>query len=355
MSRDDRGSVGAVESRAPLHPAVAATRLAVRGALTDPPAPAGSRSPDRPPLALVALSGGADSLALAAALAFEAPRAGWVAGAVIVDHGLQEGSARVAADAAEQATRLGLAPVEVRRVAIVPGEEGPEAAARAARYGALEAAASEAGAALLVTAHTRDDQAEQVLLGITRGSGARSLAGIRPRRGLIARPFLAVTRLQTEAACRAQGLEPWRDPHNLDARYTRVRVRTRVLPALETELGPGIAAALARTAEQLREDAEAFDEMVAEQIEEIVEPAEAGIAISVAALRANPAALRHRLIRRVAEAEFGSDLSREHTLAVAALVTDWRGQGPIYVPGVRVARVGGRLLLTRQVGSPRES
>ncbi|UOQ60073.1 tRNA lysidine(34) synthetase TilS [Leucobacter rhizosphaerae] len=347
-----------MEPRAPLHPAVAATRVAVRRALSGAGSPLvsdGAAGSGVEPRVLVALSGGADSLALAAALAFEAPRAGWVAGAVIVDHGLQPESERIAAQAAAQATALGLAPAVVRRVSVVAEDDGPEAAARDARYAALAAVAEELGAALTLTAHTRDDQAEQVLLGIARGSGARSLAGIPPTRGIISRPFLDVSRQQTEDACAAQELTPWQDPHNADPRYTRVRVRSRILPLLEAELGPGVAAALARTAAQLREDADAFETMVAEQIEEIVEPAEAGIAVSVAALQANPAALRHRLIRRVAEAEFGSELSREHTLGIAALVTDWRGQGPIFVPGIRVTRVGGRVVMTRQLGSPRAS
>lgn len=350
--------MGHVDPRTPLHPAVAATRLAVRSVLSAESTasrPASGVAVDRGPLALVALSGGADSLALAAALAFEAPRLQWRGGAVIVDHGLQQQSAAVAAEAAEQAKALGLSPVTVHRVEVAVDSAGPEAAAREARYLALEQAVRASGAGIVLTAHTRDDQAEQVLLGIARGSGTRSLAGIPPRRGVIRRPFLQVSRQETEAACEAQALNAWQDPHNVDPRYTRVRVRNRILPLLEAELGPGIAAALARTAEQLREDAQAFDTMIDEQIEEIVEPAEAGIAISVAALQANPAALRHRLIRRVAEAEFGSDLSREHTLGIAALVTDWRGQGPIFVPGIRATRAGGLIVLTRQIGSPRSA
>ncbi|QIK62845.1 tRNA lysidine(34) synthetase TilS [Leucobacter viscericola] len=340
-----------MNQRPPLPPAVAMTRVAVRRALLGFEG-RGSDATELP-LALVALSGGADSLALAAAAAFVGSREGWRIGTVIVDHGLQPGSAEVAERAAAQATQLGLDPVTVVRVSVDAPELGPEAAAREARYSALEEQAAHSGASLILTAHTRDDQAEQVLLGIARGSGSRSLAGIPPQRGLILRPFLGVTRADTVAACEAQSLEPWLDPHNEDTAYARVRVRRRVLPVLEAELGPGVAAALARTAEQAREDAAAFDEMVDEQIEDIVEHAEAGIAVSTAALSANPAALRHRIIRRVAEAEFGSELSREHTLAIAALVTDWHGQGAIYVPGVRVTRSAGKLLFVRQVGSPR--
>ncbi|MBN9172246.1 MAG: TilS substrate-binding domain-containing protein, partial [Microbacterium sp.] len=141
----------------------------------------------------------------------------------------------------------------------------------------------------------------------------------------------------------AQHLEHWDDPHNDDPRYARVRVRTTVLPVLEAELGPGVAEALARTAEQLREDAAAFAEMIDETIEDIVEHAEAGISVSVAALAANPAALRHRIIRHVVSSEFGESLSRTQTLEVARLVTDWRGQGPIDLPGCRARRVGGRI------------
>lgn len=355
-----------VDPRTPLHPAVSATRLAVRRVLQAVGQGSGADGANAStaqvraavsdlPLVLVAFSGGSDSLALAAALAFEAPKVKWRAGAVIIDHGLQDQSATVAKTAAAQARALGLSPVLVRRVVVEVGGEGPESAARDARYRALEDAAREVEAVALLTAHTRDDQAEQVLLGLARGSGSRSLAGIPPRRGMIYRPFLNVSRQETEAACDAQSLPFWTDPHNSDPRYTRVRVRQRILPLLEDELGPGIAAALARTAEQLREDAEAFDTMIDEQIEEIVEPAEAGIAISVAALQANPAALRHRVIRRVAEAEFGSELSREHTLGIAALVTDWRGQGPMFVPGIRVTRSQGKIVFTRQIGSPRAS
>jgi tRNA(Ile)-lysidine synthase len=296
----------------------------------------------------VALSGGPDSLALAAAAAFEAPRAGWRAGAVIVDHGLQAGSSEQADAAASVARDLGLDPVVVRRVdaSAEPGGPGPEGAARAARYAALDAAAEETGAELVLLGHTLDDQAETVLLGLARGSGAASLAGMAPRSGRYARPLLGLRRATTRQACLDAGLAPWDDPHNADPAYARVRVRERVLPLLEAELGPGVAEALARTAEQLREDEQAFDEQIDEFIEEICEPAEAGIAVSVAALAANPAALRQRIIRHVVASEFGVALSRRQTLEVARLVTHWRGQGPIDLPGCRAARVGPRLEFT---------
>ncbi|MCT2224258.1 tRNA lysidine(34) synthetase TilS [Microbacterium paraoxydans] len=323
-----------------LDPAVAEIRLAVRTALAD--LPEGST-------VVVAVSGGADSLALAAATAFEAAKVGVRATAVTVDHGLQQGSAEVAAETGRIAGRLGLEALVLR--VEVDGDGGPEAAARDARYRVLRDAAGEIGARAVLLGHTLDDQAETVLLGLARGSGATSLQGMAPDRedddGLRwLRPLLSVRRETTRAFCAAAELQPWEDPHNTDDRYTRVRVRRHVLPVLETQLGPGIAEALARTAEQLREDAEAFDEMIHETIEDIVEHAEAGISVSVAALAANPAALRNRIIRLVVDSEFGASLSRAQTIEVARLVTDWSGQGPIDLPGCAAVRQGGRIVFT---------
>jgi tRNA(Ile)-lysidine synthase len=317
-------------ARPRLTPAVADVRRAVRSSL-----PAEG-------LVLVALSGGPDSLALAAAVAFEAPRAGVRAGAVIVDHRLQDGSDAVAERAAEQALALGLDPVRV--VAVDVASDGsPEAAAREARYDALAAVAAETGAVAVLLGHTLDDQAETVLLGLARGSGAGSLQGMAPVTGLYRRPLLGIRRATTVQACVDAGLEPWADPHNDDASYTRVRVRRDVLPVLEAELGPGVADALARTAEQLREDEDAFATMIDEVAEELAEHIDAGIAVPVAALAANPAALRQRIIRFVVASEFGVSLSRAHTLEIARLVTDWHGQGPLDVPGISVARADGRI------------
>lgn len=293
---------------------------------------------------LAALSGGPDSLALAAALAFEAPRAGLRAGAVIVDHALQGASDAVAATAAEQAAALGLDPVRVVRVTVASDSGlGPEAAARVARYDALSSVAGELGAVAVLLGHTLDDQAETVLLGLARGSGAASLQGMAPVAGLYLRPLLGIRRAVTVQACADAGIEPWTDPHNADPAYTRVRVRRNVLPVLEAELGPGVAEALARTAEQLREDEEAFATMIDELAEELAEFVEGGIAVPVAALAANPAALRQRIIRFVVQSEFGVSLSRAHTLEIARLVTDWHGQGPVDVPGVAVSRADGRI------------
>lgn len=332
-----------MERRPGLSPAVAEVRRAVRGALEG-----------RDGAVVVALSGGADSLALAAATAFEAPRHGIRAEAVVIDHGLQDGSAEIAARAAESARGLGL-PARVVAVEVRPGD-GPEAAAREARYAGLARAAAEIGADAVLLGHTLDDQAETVLLGLARGAGAASMAGMAPERRdatgpVWLRPMLTVRRETTAAACAADGLTPWHDPHNLDPVFARVRVRETVLPTLERELGPGIAEALARTADQLREDAAAFQDMIDETIEDIVEHAEAGISVSVAALAANPAALRNRIVRYVVDSEFGVALSRAQTLEVARLATDWRGQGPIDLPGCLARRVGGRIEIVARAAS----
>lgn len=300
---------------------------------------------DEGDLVLVGLSGGPDSLALAAATAFEAPRQGMRAGAVVVDHQLQPGSAEVAEGAAEQARELGLDPVMVVRVDVREDGTGPEAAARTARYEALEATRQELGAAALLLGHTLDDQAETVLLGLARGSGGKSLHGMAAATGAILRPLLGIRRADTHQACDDLGLEPWRDPHNDDPAYARVRVRSRILPMLEQELGPGISEALARTATTLREDAETLDQLALEWANEIVGETEDGrISLDVGGLVGQPPALRQRICRIVAEQGFGVSLSRRHTMAVAALATEWRGQGPVDLPGVRVEREKGRIL-----------
>ncbi|WP_430592039.1 tRNA lysidine(34) synthetase TilS [Humidisolicoccus flavus] len=324
------------ERRPRLTPAIADVRRAVRESFDGLPEGA---------LILVALSGGPDSLALAGAAAFEAPRAGLRAGAVIIDHGLQTGSEAVAGRAAEQAKALGLDPVIVRTVQVT-GEGGPEAAARQARYGAIQQVRSETGASSILLGHTLDDQAETVLLGLARGSGPESLWGMHPVIGPMRRPLLQVRRLTTHQFCEDSDLEPWSDPHNSDPRFARVRVRQSVLPVLDAELGGGVAEALTRTADQLREDAEALARFAQEQIGDLVEHAEGGLSLEAGALAANPPALRQRIIRLAVSSEFHVSLSRQQTLEVSRLVTDWHGQGPIHLPGIRVTRDGRKIIFT---------
>lgn len=245
------------------HPAVAAIRLAVRRVLhdilTDHHSTTDATSHERPPspLVLVACSGGADSMALASALAFEAPKLGIRAGGVTVDHGLQPGSDLRADEVVLRLRELGLDPVLATAVT-VGREGGPEAAARDARYGALDDAADRHGAAAILLGHTRDDQAETVLLGLARGSGIRSLSGmaaVSGAGGRYRRPFLQLDRQTARKACMAQSLPVWDDPHNTDPAYTRSRLRHEGLPALEKALGKGVVEALARTAQLSRDDA----------------------------------------------------------------------------------------------------
>jgi tRNA(Ile)-lysidine synthase len=347
------------------HPAIAATRVAVRQALaqiqqtpqirqTREIEPIGAPEPIKGGLVLVACSGGADSLALAAAVAFEAPRAGFSAGAVTVDHGLQEGSSAVSERAADQCRRLGLDPVEVLRVQVgrsggLSGAgSGPEARARDARYGAFEDVVRRTGAVAVLLGHTRDDQAEQVLLGLARGSGARSLSGMPARRGPYVRPLLSLARTVTVAACEAAGLTAWVDPQNSDPAYGRVRARG-LLPVLESELGPGTVAALARSADLLREDADALDALAVQALSGLRGLSELGSRwVEAAALLTLPRAIRTRVWRLLA-LEAGcspGSLVATHIESLDTLVTCWRGQGPIDLPGhVQGSRTGGRVMV----------
>ncbi|WP_421742187.1 tRNA lysidine(34) synthetase TilS [Cellulomonas sp.] len=324
---------------------VAAVRSAVVASLADLPPGA---------LVLVACSGGPDSLALAAGVAFVAgrPTTTWRAQAVVVDHGLQDGSAQVADEAAQACRGLGLDAVVVRVAVDGPGE----APARTARYAALERAADELGAATVLLGHTLDDQAETVLLGLARGSGARTLAGMPATRGRFRRPLLGMRRADTLAACAAQHLMPWHDPTNdgthADASL-RSRVRSDALPTLERVLGPGVAEALARTAVQLRDDADLLDALAAD----LLSAASVDGCLDVDALGAAAPALRTRALRTAAIAA-GSPagaLLRVHVLAVDALVTDWHGQGAVDLPGgVAARRSCGRLALG-PAPAPREA
>jgi tRNA(Ile)-lysidine synthase len=322
--------------------AVAAVRCAVRDVLVqlNEPAPDGLGR-----LVIVACSGGADSLALAAAAAFEGPRLGLRVGGVTVDHGLQKGSAARAAAVADLLADLGLAPVEAVTVG-VSGAGGPEAAARAARYGALDAVADRTSAAAVLLGHTLDDQAETVLLGLARGSGTRSLAGMAAtsgRDGRYRRPLLSVGRAVTTAACADLGLPVWDDPHNVDPAFARVRVRADVLPVLESALGPGVADALARTAGLARDDADALDQWSATTYAALVSD---DPDLPVDDLVTLPAAVRRRVLRlaAIAAGSPAGALGAVHLAALDALVTDWHGQGPVSLPGDRVAvRRYGRL------------
>jgi tRNA(Ile)-lysidine synthase len=289
----------------------------------------------------VALSGGPDSLALCAVAAARQPTV-----ALIVDHGLQSASGDVAETARRQALELGCADAQVLRV-VVGRRGGPEAAARAARYSALREAS--AGLPVLL-GHTLDDQAETVLLGLGRGSGPRSISGMRPHQPPWCRPLLGVRRAVTHEACRELCLTPWDDPHNVDPTYTRARLRTEVLPLLEDALGGGVAEALVRTAMALREDCDALDDIARTELEALV--GDEGLDLSN--LQMLPEALRRRVIRLWLLAGGATDLTDNHIRRVDGLVTDWHGQGGVAVGSLLrsqrlvAARRGDRLRLHRE-------
>lgn len=352
-------------------PVVARARTAVRRALTDrleelaDDTAAGQLSPHL----LVGLSGGADSLALLATTAWVGSRMGLTTRAAIVDHGLQEGSAQVAERARTQAERLG---VEARVLTVAVDAAAPggvENAAREARHRALETCLAEEGGLALLLAHTLDDQAEQVLMGLARGAGPRALAGIPRRRGALLRPFLgsgrdeatALRREDTEEICRLHELEWWEDPMNADPAHLRARVRHRALPLLREVLGTQIDENLARTADLLRPDAEHLDaeagELLADLRRDGGELREEGdlLLLDVHALAAAPTALRTRVLRdasRLAEQAGGrpsdKSLLRRHVLAADALVLTWHGQAAVPLPGrIEVARRDGLLVWRR--------
>ena len=296
---------------------------------------------------LVAASGGADSSALAAALLLECKTKSIKVIALIIDHGLQKNSADVTHETKRTLTKIGYENIEIRRVT-VEITDGLEASARRARYQALNDVANSHNAVAVFLGHTKDDQAETVLLGLARGSGSRSLSGMASRVDRYRRPLLSITRAQTEAACEEAGIKFWQDPHNQSMEFTRVRVREVVLPTMEKEIGPGISDALARSAKLLRDDADALD-YLSDEIFSKLEPA----SLEISKLESQPRAIRTRVLRKaiyLAGAPQGS-LSAEHIEPVEALITAWKGQGPISLPGgVTVARISGRLSLSKSGG-----
>jgi tRNA(Ile)-lysidine synthase len=319
-----------------LHPAVAAVRLAVRRSLAELVAeqPGGRLNDDA--AVLVACSGGPDSIALLSATVFEGhklrPGSGLRVIGVTVDHGLQDGSAAHAAHVVEQMAALGADETASARVDVAGGGRGPEAAAREARYAVLDQMAAHFGAVGVLLGHTLDDQAETVLLGLTRGSGGRSLAGMRRRFDHYRRPLLDVTRTDTVTACQVEGIEYWNDPHNIDPAYARVRVRRKVLPVLEEELGPGVTGALARTADQVRADMELLDQLGQAAYDDLRRDPDG---LAVKGLAGLPPALRSRVLRLAAldAGATASELFHVHVTALGDLVSSRVGGGEVQLPG----------------------
>ena len=325
--------VGSSLNPVSTNPATVAIRSAVRECLSS--CSAGDT-------VLVAVSGGADSLALAAALVPESKNLLVNLVGVTIDHQLQKTSGEQAAKVLAQLSELGIDKVEIVKVE-VEMLDGLEASARRARYAALDALAEKYNAKLVFLGHTLNDQAESVLLGLARGSGARSLSGMARCNGKYCRPLLEITRSETVAACDENNLTPWIDPHNSDLSFARVRVRTDALPKLEDSIGPGITEALARTADLLRDDADALDGW-ADRVAADLDLAD----LEINQLADLPKAVRSRILRKAiyaAGAPMGS-ITAEHVASVEAFVTSWHGQGACSLPGgVKVSRISGRLSL----------
>lgn len=326
-----------MSERLPETPALLALRQAVRDWTRTDPDRVGDAG------VVVALSGGPDSLALCAAAVAEIG----AVEAIVVDHGLQDRSAEIAARAAHTARMLGVHRATVVSVDVT-GPGGREAAARRARYRALDD--HRTGRPVLL-GHTLDDQAETVLLGFGRGSGPRSVAGMRAWDSPWGRPLLAVRRQQTEQTCHDLGLQPWSDPHNRDPRYTRVRIRGEVLPLLEEVLGGGVASALARTATRLDEDDRFLDDLAETALRDIRDAEGGGVSgdtgLPVDRLEPLPSVVRRRLLRRWLIDAGVSTFADSQLRAIDAMVGQWKGQGPVAIAG---GDMRSRLVVRRRHG-----
>lgn len=266
--------------------------------------------------AVIGLSGGPDSLALVAAAVAENKEVE----AVVVEHGLQKGSADIAQRAVAQARKMGVRATVVQ-VDVAPGNV--EAQARAARYAALHDAA---GGRDIWVGHTADDQAETLLLTALRAHPS----GMRARNGQVIRPFLEVRRADTVGACHELGIEFWDDPMNEDSAYRRVRIRREVLPLLSDILGGDAAEPLAHAARRLATTDDYFWSLATPTTD-------------CAELAADHPALRERKIAAWLH-EIGAVTSAASISDIARLCTHWRGQGPIPIGGgLAVVRHDGHL------------
>ncbi|MFT4186925.1 MAG: tRNA lysidine(34) synthetase TilS [Micrococcaceae bacterium] len=292
---------------------VSKTRNAVENFLQD--YPAGAKI-------LVCCSGGADSMALADAISFVSQYKNWEIAAVVVNHQLQKNSTKVANKTETWLKDHGYQ-VFVRKVTIADG--AIETNARTARYAAFEEVASEWRADIALTAHHRDDQAETVLLGLLRGSGTKSLAGIPPKRDIYGRPFLDLSKTELYAACKAENVPYWEDLSNADSITARNTIRNELLPEWEQTIGSDLKAPLARTAKICREDAEAIGVFV-------------DIAWDKAGLNAKklakyPASVRKGVLSRAALKAGTRYLSYTHLETLDSLIVRWHGQDAVPLPG----------------------
>ena len=292
---------------------------------------------------LIAVSGGADSLSLASAVLFESNKLQLQVATVTIDHGLQKNSAKVTEQTLEKLTQIGISEAWSKKVR-VGLKGGPEAAARDARYKALESIRIESKSDFIVLGHTANDQAETVLLGLTRGSGSRSLSGMSVKSEKLLRPLLSIERATTEQFCKDENISPWQDPQNKDLKFLRVRIRKVVLPFLEKQLGNGILSNLIRTSSQLQEDDQYLSLVAAKAFKRIAKTTSNSLSLAQPELLKLPESIRNRVIKSAID-YFEVDSSRAHVLAVADLVSNWHGQKPLALPGVRVERKGKTITL----------
>lgn len=278
---------------------------------------------------LIACSGGADSLALAWTSNVVAKRLGLNLIAVVIDHQLIEESSKVALIAKDQCENFGIEKVVIKKIVVKDNKEGLESAARSARYKAFEELTLELNAKAVLLAHTQDDQAETMLMRLTRGSGAKSLSAMKEVSGKYLRPFLHIRKKELVDALEKEGISFWQDPANTDYRFLRAKVRNELMPKLIEVLGESAIESLDRTSDLLKEDNEALDSIALENYEKLDRE------LNVEELIKLPAAIRKRIIK-IAALESGvipGPFSFEHIEAIDALVTKWRGQGNVDLPG----------------------
>ena len=320
-----------METRPRLTPPIANVRRAIRETFESEEL-AGAKC------ALLAVSGGPDSMALALGANFELPKLGIQVFAAVVNHNLQPGSEAVALATIERLSAMGI-DGKVLDIKVPKRGAGPEAEAREARYSALEKQRVEVGADFVVTGHNLDDQAETVLLGLTRGSGLRSIAGMKAVDGKLVRPLLGIEKAELTQACIDSGVEYWLDPHNQDPAFTRVRIRN-LMQQIEAELGPGVNESLARTANLASE----VDDFLTAAALELVERARVSEGFEVKELAASHPAVRNKALQLMCIESGASSISRTQVLSVAQLITNWHGQKPLSLSGITVERVREQIL-----------
>jgi len=290
---------------------------------------------------LVGCSGGADSLALAWTTLVVGKRLELKTGVIIVDHQLFPESNSVALNAKKQCEDLGIEEVIIKKVNVEQTHEGLEAAARIARYEAFENVLQETNAQVILLAHTQDDQAETVLMRLTRGSGAKSLSGMAQVSGKYLRPFLHLRKKLVHDSLDLIGLKAWQDPANTDHQFLRVKVRHELMPKIVEVLGASAISSLDKTSQLLRLDNQALEELAQQFFESQKDVKTNGLEISE--LEKLPEAIRTRVLRicAIASGVHPGPFSFEHIEAIDALVKNWHGQGNVDLPGfIQATRVG---------------